>query len=69
MASLRKMASCCVFGEFLSEFLSEALRDRLVCGLQSEDAPDPHLGEGTGDCPGMEAALKNTLELKDDSPY
>ena len=42
VAELRHIASRCEFGEYLTE----ALRDRLVCGLRSEPAQRKLLGEG-----------------------
>ena len=68
MASLRKLASRCKFGDFLSE----ALRDRLVCGLSSEAIQKVLLAEGDLTLEtareialGQEAATKRTKELKD----
>ena len=42
VVELRRIASRCEFGEYLTE----ALRDRLVCGLRSEPAQRKLLGEG-----------------------
>ena len=42
VAELRRLATRCDFGEYLTE----ALRDRLVCGLSSEPAQRKLLGEG-----------------------
>jgi len=67
LASLRKLASRCKFGDFLSE----ALRDRLVCGFSSEAIQKSLLAKEnlTLDTAmetvlGMEAAAKRTKELK-----
>ena len=68
LASLRKLASRCKFGDFLSE----ALRDRLVCGLSSEAIQKVLLAKGDLTLEtarkialGQEAATKRTKELKD----
>ena len=42
VAELRRLAARCEFGEYLKE----ALRDHLVCGLRSEPAQRKLLGEG-----------------------
>ena len=67
LAVLRKLASCCKFGNFLSQ----ALRDRLVRGLQSEITQkallakaDLTLEKAVELAQGMEAAAKRTKELK-----
>ena len=67
LASLRRLASRCKFGTFLSE----ALRDRLVCGLQSESIQkvlltkaDLTLDKALEVSQGMEAAAKKSKELK-----
>ena len=66
MASLRRLASRCQF----QDFLSEALRDRLVCGLQSEmilkallSKADLTLDKALEISQGMEAAAKKSKEL------
>ena len=67
MAELRKLSLHCEFGDYLNQ----ALRDRLICGLSSEAVQKRLLAES--DLPltramslaqGMEAAAKNTLTLK-----
>jgi len=67
LASLRKLASRCKFGGFLSE----ALRDRLVCGLNSEAIQKSLLAKenltldtAMETALGMEAAAKRAKELK-----
>ena len=67
LASLRNLASRCKFGEFLSE----ALRDRLVCGLSSEAIQKSLLAKekltlstALETALGMEAAAKRAKELK-----
>lgn len=67
LASLRKLASTCAFGEFLSE----ALRDRLVCGMQHENIQKVLLTKANLDLEqaleislGMEAASQKARELK-----
>lgn len=67
LASLRKLASRCKFGDFLSE----ALRDRLVCGLHSESTQKALLAKDSltlekalETALGMEAAAKRTKEMK-----
>ena len=66
LASLRNLASRCKFGEFLSE----ALRDRLVCGLSSEAIQKSLLAKekltlatALETALGMEAAAKRAKEL------
>ena len=51
LANLRRLASRCEFGDFLAE----ALRDRLVCGMSNENIQkvlltkgQAYLGEGSG---------------------
>ena len=67
LASLRNLASRCQF----KDFLSEALRDRLVCGLNSEATQksllakdDLTLDKALETALSMEAAAKRTRELK-----
>ena len=36
VAELQRMSANCEYGEFLGEFLDQALRDRFVAGLKSE---------------------------------
>ena len=67
LACLRRMASRCKFGAFLSE----ALRDRLVCGMASESTQkvlltkaDLTLEKAIEISQGMEAAAKQSKELK-----
>ena len=66
-ACLRKLASRCQFGEFLSQ----ALRDKLVCGLLSESIQkallakaDLTLDKAVETAQGMEAAAQRAKELK-----
>ena len=66
-ACLRKLASRCQFGEFLPQ----ALRDKLVCGLLSEAIQkallakaDLTLDKAVDVAQGMEAAAQRTKELK-----
>ena len=68
MASLRKLASRCKF----ETFLSEALRDRFVCGLCSEAIQkallakkDLTLDSALDTALSMEAAAKKAREMKD----
>ena len=70
LASLRRLASRCQFGAFLAE----ALRDRLVCGLLSENIQkvlltkaDLTLEKALETAQGMEAAAQKSKELKDRS--
>ena len=67
LANLRKLAARCQFGTFLSE----ALRDRLVCGLNSESIqkallakPDLTLESALEIAISMEAAAKKAKEMK-----
>lgn len=67
MASHRKLSSCCKFGTFLSE----VLRDRLVCGLSSEAIQksllakdDLTLNKAMEIALRIEATAKRTKELK-----
>ena len=67
LASLRRLASRCQFGAFLAE----ALRDRLVCGLLSENIQkallskaDLTLEKALEISQGMEAAAQKSKELK-----
>lgn len=67
LASLRKLASTCAFGAFLSE----ALRDRLVCGMLHENIQkvlltkaDLDLDQALEISLGMEAASQKAKELK-----
>ena len=67
LASLRRLASRCQFGAFLAE----ALRDRLVCGLLSENIQkvlltkaDLTLEKALETAQGMEAAAQKSQELK-----
>lgn len=66
LACLRRMASRCKFGAFLSE----ALRDRLVCGMASENTQkvlltkaNLTLEKAVEISQGMEAAAKQSKEL------
>ena len=66
LAALRKLADTCNFWDFLSE----ALRDRLVCGLHSEGTQrkllteaDLSLNRAYKIAQGMEAAQKQASEL------
>ena len=66
-ACLRKLASRCQFGEFLPQ----ALRDKLVCGLLSESIQkallakaDLTLDKAVETAQGMEAAAQCAKELK-----
>ena len=65
LASLRKLASRCKFGTFLSE----ALRNRLVCGLSNETIQkakqDLDLDTALGTALSMKAAAKKAKEIKD----
>lgn len=72
-AELRRLATHCEFGDFLND----ALRDRLVCGLRSEVMQRKLLSEKAADLTfvkaidialSMEMASQNTRELKQDSP-
>ena len=67
LATLRRLASRCKFGGFLGE----ALRDRLVCGMQSESTQkvlltkaDLTLEKALEISQGMEAAAAKSKELK-----
>ena len=67
VAELRRMAARCSFGNYLEE----ALRDRLVCGLRSETTQkrllsEPHLtlSRAVEVAKSMEAATQSTLVLK-----
>ena len=64
LASLRQLASRCKF----RDFLSEALRDRLVCGLQSQKSllskADLTLESAVEVSQSMEAAAKKTKDIK-----
>lgn len=71
LASLRKLATRCKFGMFLP---SEALRDRLVCGLNSESIQkallakqDLTLESALETALSMESAAKKAREMKDKS--
>jgi len=66
-AELRRLASSCKFGDYLSE----AIRDRLVCGLRSESTQKRLLAEAELTltkaleiAQSMEAADRNTQRLK-----
>ncbi|MDD9817031.1 MAG: reverse transcriptase domain-containing protein, partial [Gammaproteobacteria bacterium] len=66
-AELRRLAIHCQFGEYLDQ----ALRDRLVCGLKSEatqrrllSEPDLTLKRAIEVAQSMEAAERNTQQLK-----
>jgi len=66
-AELRRLAIHCQFGEYLDQ----ALRDRLVCGLKSEvtqrrllSEPDLRLKRAIEVAQSMEAAERNTQQLK-----
>ena len=68
MAELRRLSRTC---EFAEEYLSEALRDRLVCGLRSENIQkrlltetDLTLKRAVQVAQAMEAAEKNAKSLK-----
>ena len=67
VAELRKLADRCVFGEYLEQ----ALRDRLVCGLRNEaiqrrllTLPDLTLKKAFETAHGMEVAQKQASELQ-----
>ena len=67
LAQLRRLALHCEFGDYLDQ----ALRDRLVCGMQSESIQrrllteaDLTLTRAVTLAQGMEAATKNTQSLK-----
>ena len=67
LACLRRLASRCKF----DAFLSEALRDRLVCGLNSESIQtvlvakqELTLDSALNTALSMEAAAKKTKEMK-----
>ena len=67
LASLRRLASRCKFGTFLTE----ALRDKLVCGMQSDNIQkvlltkaNLTLDKAVEISQGMEAAAKQAKELK-----
>lgn len=67
LAGLRQLASRCKFGTFLSE----ALRDRLVCGLQSEaiqkallSKADLTLDTAVETAQGMEAAARKAKDIQ-----
>ena len=67
VAELRRLATTCDFGEYLDQ----ALRDRLVCGLRSEATQKSLLSEADLDlaravkvAQSMEAAHKNAQTLK-----
>ena len=71
VANLRRLASCCKFGGFLIE----ALRDRLVCGMQSESTQkvlltkeNLTLDKALEISQGMEAATLKSKELKGSHP-
>ena len=71
LANLRRLASRCKFGAFLEE----ALRDRLVCGMQSEGTQKVLLTKATLTLEkaleisqGMEAATIKSKELKGSQP-
>ena len=68
IAELRRLSTHCQFGEFLNE----ALRDRLVCGLRSEGIQkkllteaDLSLAKAIDLSVGMEAADRNAKSLKE----
>ena len=70
VAELRRQASCCSF----DGYLSEALRDRIVCGLRNEAKQKHLLTKGDVDlantieiAQSMEAAQKDTWALKSSS--
>ena len=67
LAALRRLASRCKFGTFLTE----ALRDKLVCGMQSDNIQkvlltkaNLTLDKAVEISQGMEAAAKQSKELK-----
>ena len=69
MAQLRRLATHCEF----KTFLDEALRDKLVCGMRSENTrqkllteADLTLTKAVETAQGMEAAAKNCLEMRQD---
>jgi len=70
MAELRTLADKCEFGTYLSE----ALRDRLVCGLRSEaiwrrlQTEDLTLEKAYSTAHGMEAAQLRAGELRPSPP-
>ena len=71
LANLRRLASRCKFGAFLEE----ALRDRLVCGMQSENIQkvlltkaNLTLEKALEIAQGMEAAALQAKELKGSQP-
>ena len=71
LANLRRLASRCKFGAFLEE----ALRDRLVCGMQSESIQKVLLTKASLTlekaleiAQGMEAATLKSKELKGSHP-
>ena len=71
LAELRRLATHCSFGEFLND----ALRDRLVCGLHSESIQrrllsqsDLTLAQAVEIAKGMEAATRDTQELQGQAP-
>ena len=67
MAELRRLAVHCEFGNYLDQ----ALRDQLICGLRSENIQKRHLTEtdltlaqAAELAQGMEAAHQNTQLMK-----
>ena len=71
LAELRRLATHCSFGEFLND----ALRDRLVCGLKSESIQrkllsqrDLTLTQAVDIAKGMEAATRDSHELQGQAP-
>ena len=71
LAELRRLATHCSFGDFLND----ALRDRLVCGLRSESIQrkllsqrDLTLTQAVDIAKGMEAATRDSHELQGQVP-
>ena len=69
MAELRRLSTHCAFGDYLEQ----ALRDRLVCGIRSESIQKKLLAEAeltlkraVEIAVGMEAAEKTTKSLKEE---